>query len=304
MTDFLLDTLNSLDTIQPMLSSMSLRVNAHENRKLDLMVYHTTIARNYFFADVSSEIYQIGQMAERADNTEAFNDNYLSIRFRVGAQHIYQRMICYEIYAWMAGMGGMVTASLGSFKLISIVLSEVLLLSSILDSLFFIRKGEQAYTDDAPDSKGFKGKNKVTPATGSVLETEQDMMSQETVRSQKNVLASDLQFSRHKSSGFKQTLTHKEELEHNLNQGMVSSLDLKRMINTIFFKRIRFGSVFSFYLLFVISYMHICPCIRRRLKTSQKRKIKLFQNGKKKFLKELDVVNILHAIRTSNFVSK
>jgi hypothetical protein len=37
-------------------------------------------------------------------------------------------------------MGGLLTAFLGTFTLIVYHLSEVLLLSSILDSLFFIRK--------------------------------------------------------------------------------------------------------------------------------------------------------------------
>ena len=117
-------------------------MSVYENLKLEMSLYHMTVQRSYFFADVSSSIYQIGQLKERADSTEPRNTNYLSLRLQVGTEHIYQRMICYEVYAWVAQMGGIVTASLGSFAIVSRVLSEVLLLSSILDSLFFIRKGE------------------------------------------------------------------------------------------------------------------------------------------------------------------
>jgi len=39
--------------------------------------------------------------------------------------------------------------------------------------------------------------------------------------------------------------------------------------------------------------MGICPCIRRRVSDESKRKIRIFKNGEKKFLRELDVVNLL-----------
>lgn len=55
-------------------------------------------------------------------------------------------MICYELITWCSQMGGLLTAFLGTFTLISSALSEVLLLSSILDSLFFIKT--QASTKD------------------------------------------------------------------------------------------------------------------------------------------------------------
>jgi len=68
---------------------------------------------------------------------------------------------------------------------------------------------------------------------------------------------------------------------------------IENIVRTIFFKRNRFSSLFSFLLLLFISWMGICPCIRRRVSDENKRKIRIFKNGEKKFLRELDVVNLL-----------
>jgi hypothetical protein len=43
----------------------------------------------------------------------------------------------------------------------------------------------------------------------------------------------------------------------------------------------------------LISYTRSCPCLKRRISAENSRKIKIFENGERKFFRELDVVNLL-----------
>jgi hypothetical protein len=49
--------------------------------------------------------------------------------------------------------------------------------------------------------------------------------------------------------------------------------------------------------------MELCPCLKRKFSSATRRKIKIFENGKRKFLRELDVVNLLQNVRVSRFLS-
>ena len=106
----------------------------------------------------------------------------------------------------------------------------------------------------------------------------------------------------------KKTQSEKQEtdefikLKKNLLSQNVEKSSINNIINTIFFKRKRFSSIFSYPLLIFISYFGACPC-KRRVDTAEIRKMKIFDNGKRKFLRELDVVNLLQSVRVSNFLA-
>ena len=53
----------------------------------------------------------------------------------------------------------------------------------------------------------------------------------------------------------------------------------------------------------LISYLPDCASLRRRISSENRRKIKIFENGQRKFFRELDVVNLLQSVRVSKFVA-
>lgn len=100
-----------------------------------------------------------------------------------------------------------------------------------------------------------------------------------------------------------QEILEYKKLRQNLNCGVVQPTRITNIVKTIFFKRARFSSIFSYPLLMLISYMRECPCLKRRISSENSRKIKIFENGQRKFFRELDVVNLLQSVRVSKFLA-
>ena len=94
-----------------------------------------------------------------------------------------------------------------------------------------------------------------------------------------------------------------KKLRQNLNCGVVQPSRISNIVRTIFFSRARFSSIFSYPLLMLISYLRDCRCLQRRISSDNRRKIKIFENGQRKFFRELDVVNLLQSVRVSKFVA-
>ena len=196
-------------------------------------------------------------------------------------------------------MGGLITAFLGIFQLLSFQLSEVLLISSILDSLFFIKK-DPSTEQEKSERVNFRTKSKVfhrmdsfRKHTTRAMNTERETPpTEETPQLELN----------HQSSETKDINDFKM-LKKNLANRSVDQNDIRNIIDTIFFKRVRFSRIFSYPLLILISYFGWVAFCKNKISKATKRKIKIFKNGERKFLRELDVVNLLESVRTSNFLA-
>ena len=101
------------------------------------------------------------------------------LRFRLDNYRLVYKTFCNTLVDWISKMGGLLTAFLGFFTLLSFQLSEVLLLSSILDSLFFIRKDPSSDKVKAVRRRTIHKKRKQKVFPTSTQETEHSFCSDE-----------------------------------------------------------------------------------------------------------------------------
>ena len=82
----------------------------------------------------------------------------------------------------------------------------------------------------------------------------------------------------------------------------IKDSDVNNIVSHVLKHRLPFDHVFNWKTYFKHMVIHVLPCVKNRMKKRKDedyKKIKQFENGRKRYYKELDIVRIIRAIRIS-----
>ena len=209
----------------------------------------------------------------------------------------------YGLLDWLASIGGIAKSVMAVFGFVSFFFSYQIFIKTVLENLFFIKKGLFRQQDELKK----KGTSKST-----------DLKSVNSERKMSDTLR------QYKTGGFRyqdlkktdqvqqkrlahmcideQELEQFNKLKEDIEDDEVTKESVDSIVRSIYLKRCRFGGVdgymsqLSIMKYYVLEYF-FSFCINKKKKAN--REYATYLNGYRKFNKELDVVSLLRSVRLS-----